>query len=84
MRVAPRSGPALDGGGITSGAVDPDYPEEIEVIVCHAIPRTHVVEQGHRLARVILELQVNDDAESSLPPSYQHGLGDQVGSDTPA
>ena len=78
LRIAPRSGLALKGIDVQGGVVDPDYRGEIKVIMRNASPRTYVVEQGHRVAQLILERIVNDAEIAvvpNLPPSSRGSGG---------
>ena len=56
-RIAPRSGLAVKHGlNILAGVVDPDYHEEIKVIIQnHDVNRPFIIRPGYRIAQLILE-----------------------------
>ena len=76
-RIAPRSELALKGLDVQGGVVDPDYRGEIKVIMSNASPRARAVEQGRRIAQIILERIVNDAEIAVVPnlPASSRGSG---------
>lgn len=55
-RIAPRSGLAMKQGiDIMAGVIDPDYTGEIKVLVVNLSDESQLLEQGSRIAQLILE-----------------------------
>ena len=55
LRVAPRSGLAMQSIDVAAGVIDPDYRGEIKIVLVNHGPRDFKVEQGARVAQLILE-----------------------------
>ncbi len=56
-RIAPRSGLALNFGiNVGAGVIDPDYRGEIKVILFNHGENDFVINQGDKIAQLILEL----------------------------
>ena len=61
IRVAPRSGLAMQDIDVAAGVIDPDYRGEIKIVLVNHGPRDFKVEQGARVAQLILERIVTAD-----------------------
>ena len=55
IKVAPRSGLAIKDIDVVAGVIDPDYRGEIKVVLANHGTGTFKIEQGARIAQLILE-----------------------------
>ena len=74
IRVAPRSGLAMQHIDVAAGVIDPEYCGEIKIVLVNRGPRDFKVEQGARVAQLILERIVTNPCFGRPGPCDWVGL----------
>jgi dUTP pyrophosphatase len=82
LRVAPRSGLSVRGIDVGAGVVDSTYRGEINVLLINNSGEEFIVEEGDRIAQIIMErcgnsdiYVVEEDDELSMTERGENGFG---------
>jgi dUTP pyrophosphatase len=75
LRVAPRSGLSLKGIDIGAGVIDSSYRGEIKVLIINNSDSTYYIENGEKIAQLIMETCESPEIELKLDSLSQTTRG---------